>query len=422
MAIDGPRPAFDRQARGWWRGWVYTRPVSDRRCVGMARQRDHGVPISWGLGAIGFALTMWGCTPLNGGMGASDGSKSDAAPDTISDVTLDATTGGEAPDGVVDAVGEASVDARLGDAGVGDASLVDAGIDSSISVDGGTDMGAAGDAARDASVGVDAIQDRPADTVFDLPMDVVDAPTDAVGCGRYVRGPTMVSVPNGCIDSTEVTQAQYQAFLVAKNGDMSGQGPECSWNQAYAAALMCFPDPVGHPNFPINGVDWCDATAYCRWAGKRLCGHVGGGALIETMNFPPTTGSMQPDLSRPDISEWTAACSRGGLRAYPYGGSLVPESCNVGEHSGTPRAIVDVKTTAGCEGGYASVFDMVGNVHEWENACEPINPAAPGPNDRCFIRGGSYHDLGYDCTSANPLARNWVDNLCDMGIRCCADP
>ena len=250
----------------------------------------------------------------------------------------------------------------------------------------------------------------------------MDAPMDAVGCARYTRGPRMVAVPSGCIDSTEVTVAQYQAFLVAQNGSTSGQGPECTWNVVYAAALMCAQDPVSHANYPINGVDWCDATAYCRWAGKRLCGHVGGGAPIVTYNGAGPS-NMQPDLSRPDVSEWIATCSHAGERLYPYGGALIPEACNGGEHSGSPRSIVAVGTTPGCEGGYPGVFDMAGNVHEWEDACNPPPmDMPPGQNDLCFFRGGSYHDPGDSCPMAYGLARNYVDVDCDIGLRCCADP
>jgi formylglycine-generating enzyme required for sulfatase activity len=279
----------------------------------------------------------------------------------------------------------------------------------------GVPDGAAVDTSVDAAVDAASGGDAP----FDAPAD---APADAVGCGRYTRGPKMVAVPNGCIDSTEVTQAQYQLFLAAKNGDMSGQGPECTWNPTYGPALMCGFDPVGHASFPVNGVDWCDATAYCQWAGKRLCGHVGGGALIETNNDLPATGNMEKDLSRADISEWTAACSQGGTRPFPYGGALVPEACNGGEHSGTPRAVVDVGTTPGCVGGYPGLFDMAGNVHEWENACAPLNGAPPSRTDGCWFRGGSYHDNGNACTTAFKTSRDYVDADCDIGFRCCASP
>ncbi len=271
------------------------------------------------------------------------------------------------------------------------------------------------DAPADAA---DGPQPPPADGHIDVAPDL--AP-DAAGCARYTRGPKMVAVPNGCIDSTEVTQAEYQIFLDAKGTDVSGQDPACTWNVTYGAALMCGFDPIGHANFPVNGVDWCDATAYCKWAGKRLCGHVGGGGLIETDNAPPSTGNMQPDLSRSDISEWTAACSQGGVRAYPYGGALVDTACNGGEHSQT-HAIVAVATTPGCVGGYPGLFDMAGNVHEWEDACAPLNGNPPGQTDLCWFRGGSYHDLNDSCATAFQTPRNYVDQDCDIGFRCCADP
>ena len=44
------------------------------------------------------------------------------------------------------------------------------------------------------------------------------------------RGPTMIAVGTYGIDSTEVTQSQYAAFLAAKAGDTSGQPSQCQWN------------------------------------------------------------------------------------------------------------------------------------------------------------------------------------------------
>src|SRR5689334_3301919 len=69
-------------------------------------------------------------------------------------------------------------------------------------------------------------------------------------------GPAMVRVgteaDNFCIDSTEVTVAQYAAFTTAKGADTSGQPATCTWNTTYAAAIG------GADDLPIAGVDWCD--------------------------------------------------------------------------------------------------------------------------------------------------------------------
>jgi hypothetical protein len=275
-----------------------------------------------------------------------------------------------------------------------------------------TPLNAPTDAGADAPSTADTSSPEDTSTVEAMP----DAPGDvgsATGCGRFPHGPAMVQARTPtrmiCIDATEVTQAQYQQFLDARNGDTSGQATECVWNVKFAPDLMCVFDPTGRASTPVNGVDWCDATAFCKWAGKRLCGGPTGG-LIET--------SAKSDLALAEVSEWTAACTHGGERAYPYGTSFSGQACNGSEHMTTP-AIVPVGTTPGCEGGYPGIFDLVGNVHEWIDACYPVSG---GRTDKCWFSGGSYHDPDNACASAWDVTRDYVDAFCDIGFRCCADP
>src|SRR5262249_39830790 len=107
----------------------------------------------------------------------------------------------------------------------------------------------------------------------------VGAPIDAGAvtsdCPTGLPGPPLIAVPppsggRFCIDATEVTNAQYAAFL-ATNPQTSLQPARCtSWNGTYAGAYV---GPLtGRDDYPVVGVTWCDAFAYCKWAGKRLCG------------------------------------------------------------------------------------------------------------------------------------------------------
>src|SRR5436190_190151 len=82
-----------------------------------------------------------------------------------------------------------------------------------------------------------------------------------------VRGPDLVRVSwSGiafCIDSTEVTNAQYQEFLAAPPPTPV---PRCGWNTSLQPATTggagCGAlDPVGHASLPVTCVDWCDAEA-----------------------------------------------------------------------------------------------------------------------------------------------------------------
>jgi formylglycine-generating enzyme len=217
------------------------------------------------------------------------------------------------------------------------------------------------------------------------------------------RIPT-VAVAGFRITPTEISQAQYKVFLDESAGKSFPQPSECQWNTSFAppGGADCIFDASATPNRPVRCVDWCDAHAYCEWAGLRLCGKIGGG--------PTPLGSFKD----PALSQWHAACGGSANMPYPYGGSLDQSACsfNLGQ-SGPPT---DVGTMPGCEGGYPGVFDMLGNMGEWEDSCV----ASTGATDACRIRGGyyAYAADAVTCGTGETHPRNQQSPK--FGIRCCS--
>lgn len=238
-----------------------------------------------------------------------------------------------------------------------------------------------------------------------------DAAEAEAGCP-----PAMVQVPvpgpgggkDFCVDSTEATNKAYRAFLAAAEPPAAGsQITACAWNATYTVGTL------GADDLPVGGLDWCDAYAFCAWTGKRLCGAVAGGALA----YGPF-----PSMA----SRWYVACSHGGANAFPYGNTYDPLACNGKPlDAGGP---LPVGSLASCEGGYAGLFDMSGNVSEFIDSCDttPIGACgSSGPEcDLCLLVGGGFLSGQGDggniaCTYPNQIYRNahYVDN----GVRCCAD-
>lgn len=245
-----------------------------------------------------------------------------------------------------------------------------------------------------------------------------------------------------CIDQAEVTKGQYNKFLTA-NQPVEDQVAVCkSANATFvprgAWPPATTPSGLAHSNgLPVHYVDWCDAFAYCRWANKQLCGQINGGSIF------PDAGTD----SR--VNAWYNACSAQGVQAWPYSTSFDPTKCN--GDGGSPQLnatygtgganqdddiyrVNDSDTAGnlgqyvniGCQGGSTGVYQMSGNVQEWEDSCD-------SPNDTdtsCRLRGGSYKanntKTELSCTTIHTLPRvpgaagdPATDPLKDVGFRCC---
>lgn len=211
-------------------------------------------------------------------------------------------------------------------------------------------------------------------------------------------GPAGVRVDDYCIDATEVTNADYAQFVQANVGP-GGQPAGCAWNVSYVPN-EAWPPSANAMNRPVVSVDWCDAWAYCAWAGKRLCGAVGGG---------PIAAGALADSAR---DQWYRACSGRGSSVRPYGDAYEADRCNVAASGGTREVVM---SRPGCVGGVAGLYDMLGNVNEWVDSCTGDG----GADDSCYVRESFYASgEGVTCATVGTRARSsWHVG---RGFRCCA--
>ena len=219
-----------------------------------------------------------------------------------------------------------------------------------------------------------------------------DASTDApLGCPTG-HGEMVVVDAGGlffCIDATEVRNDAYNDFLKATDGGnpatLDGGSPDgCATNSTFAR-VGAGPDP---DNFPVARIDWCDAHAFCAWAGKRMCGK-----------------QIANDAS---TGEWFAACTNGGATRFPYGNDYDASACN--DNTTATKA----GGAASCQGGVKGLFDMNGNVTELVDNCTASGCSGMGG----YFFGPAVPTSG--CATASDYAK--IDTNPGIGFRCCADP
>jgi formylglycine-generating enzyme required for sulfatase activity len=162
--------------------------------------------------------------------------------------------------------------------------------------------------------------------------DDLDADEDA-------RPRRRVEVSAFYIGRTEVTNSQFRRFRPS------------------------FSFPAGRQHFPVTGVTYAEAAAYCRWEGGRL----------------------------PTEEEWEKAARGTDGRCYPWGNTWDPARGNFRrEHAGSAKAMCwitrrGLKRVGSFPAGASpsGALDMAGNAWEW------VSGPYRGNRDQRVIRGGA---------------------------------
>jgi len=218
------------------------------------------------------------------------------------------------------------------------------------------------------------------------------------------------------IDQTEVTRSQYEAWLKT---EPSAKGQKCSGKLSFQPGEPCMNDArvcqTNCTQHPQVCVDWCDAYVYCESVGKRLCGQIGGG---EKYTIPSSASDPH--------AQWFYACSSGNRYKYPYGDTYEPDACFGSDTKQGPLncpipnhcSVAPVASAPGCtshEQGFEGVFDLSGNVSEWEDSCSDPD------TDNCRARGGN---VGADQAELPCADESYgvspTNQSPGVGFRCCS--
>ena len=163
----------------------------------------------------------------------------------------------------------------------------------------------------------------------EVPIQYEDKKTfDRLGNPITERVKVSDYLPGLWFDATEVTIGQFKKFLAETNHSFDGD----IWEKVYK-----YSPTEKHPMVEVN---WHDATAYTKWAGKRL----------------------------PTEKEWEFA-ARGGLenKEYPWGDDVnsARDHANYLDTGGKDEWGDTTAPVASFEPNGYGLYDMAGNVFEW---------------------------------------------------------
>lgn len=201
--------------------------------------------------------------------------------------------------------------------------------------------------------------------------------------------PKRVFIDPYAIDKREVTNAEYRKFLAAvkTSGDVAWKHSSQPSTKTDHTPLEITWKSTKHntDDQPVVGIDWYDAYAYAKWAGKQL----------------------------PTETQWELAARGLKALAYPWGNTFSAQKCNSFEaptKGTTPagRFIGDISPYG--------ILEMGGNVSEWTATDAKIK-------GQKIVRGGDWNvkpgDI-YALTFMHRLAPLAIRNS-HLGLRCAMD-
>ncbi len=238
-------------------------------------------------------------------------------------------------------------------------------------------------------------------------------------CGADEKPAHKVTVNDFYLDAHEVTVEQFKAFVDATNyktdaekrgtSKVFGKGDWKNKEGIYwkhnAEGKLHYPNDYNHP---VIHVSWNDATAFAKWAGKRL----------------------------PTEAEWEYAAKAGGQN-NKWGVTNEEKDLDLYANYQEKGKDEDGYEKTAPVGKYKpnqlGLYDMVGNVWEWcSDAYDPdyykesaglVNPKGPlkATGDR-VCRGGSWYDLPKRCRASIRLFDKPDDTSYYLGFRCAKTP
>lgn len=226
--------------------------------------------------------------------------------------------------------------------------------------------------------------------------------------------------------------------VYVKNEKINVYPDTLAWMYDYA---YTFNDPmtenyfwhVAYDNYPVVGVNWNQAKAFCVWRTEKL----------NKYYRKNKSEALSLEFRLPTEAEWEMA-ARGGntLNPYPWGGpyTLSEGGCflaNFKPRRGDYVADGFMRTSIVAyydPNGYG-LYDMAGNVAEWTStAYDPMSynyswdanpdytynakPTDPAIMKRKVVRGGSWKDIAYYLQVSTRTYEYQDTAKCYIGFRC----
>ena len=199
------------------------------------------------------------------------------------------------------------------------------------------------------------------------------------------------------IDKFEVTNGRYLEFI-SKTGHRKPQHPRNPQRNLWQGGLM----PESIVDRPVINVDWYDADAYCRWAGKRL----------------------------PTEAEWEKAARGGDDRRFPWG-NVEPthKHLNFNQKWIGERTLMPIGSYEAGKSPFG-LYDVAGNVWEWvADWYDPLyyekspakNPQGPATGTHKVIRSSGWQVETPQVRIFTRIQSDPKDRNESTGFRCAKD-